>query len=303
MKPQEIVRMISEIEKTLEQEGVPLPFRTMHALGRLAKRLDREIWADDELSQVVQAWYRRRYGDRLNGSVLLGKMPILLRGNVFALLLKPRVEMRGGKAIPEYEWSLDAGPFLLESLTAAERSEVDDHRSLGFHAFSELAPHTSERALSPEATADLDVACERLLQSEGPDTNLSIWASQQAAEKSLKEFLRASGEAVPKIHDLFRLHRRALECGLPDLREAELPEGAVLDLLNVSTGARYGEEEISPERAVAGHHAALLVCFTVAVKLRIAAGGRNWLSLKDTSPAGFVIRRIAEMAGVRHAID
>jgi len=66
----------------------------------------------------------------------------------------------------------------------------------------------------------------------------AAWSFQQAAEKALKALFLASGQSVPKVHDLVFL-LQGLATRFP--RSSELLD-SVMDLAEISTVSRYPSE-------------------------------------------------------------
>src|SRR5258708_24496236 len=112
----------------------------------------------------------------------------------------------------------------------------------------------------------------------GPAGGLSAWASHQAADKSLKEFIRAKGEDPGRKHDILELHDIACKLALPKMYDVFIPEGPILKLLDIPPGARYDEAVVSIPGALGAYYSALMVSATVAAKLRAERGGKNWLA-------------------------
>ena len=297
-------QVLESIDRDVAAKGIPIPFRPMHGLGRFARHFGLTIDGKSALEAQILAWFEARYGDRLVGCTLLGRLPVEIRGDIFYLSLAPALEKEpGGKVVPMLKWGISVGERLQASLTQAEWANIHDLLDMGQRAFSELAPHVCERVLSADATHDLDIALDELLRPDGPRAGLSKWASLQAAEKSLKEFIRRHGSDPPKSHDIFELHDLAVSYGVPQMRGLRLPEGEVLNLVQCSAGVRYGEEAVSPHEAVGAYYGALIICSGAAARLRVENGGRCWLYLDGKSPGGFVFERLAELAGVPHDIE
>jgi len=289
--------LLDRIDAAMRSEAIPIPFRPMHAMSRLAE--ERRGTLSRSSQEEINNWFKQRYGDRLRGRARLGRMPLLLRGDVHTLVLGPHATLIGTTIRPSCAWGIDAGPQFHLSLTHSELVEITDLLRMGFRCFSELSPCVCERALSESATADLESAVDELLRPAGPVPGLSAWASHQAAEKSLKEFIRTKGKGPSKKHNIWELHDETLSLGLPNIRGILIPEGAILELLDIQPAARYDETVISVQLALGAYYSALIVCSTVAAKLRAERGGKNWLAPEGESPAMFVVRRLCEMARVK----
>lgn len=298
----EFSHLLESIDRQLQLEGVPIPFRVLQAASRLARLTGRAMLLASDTVGEVQEWFCKVYGDRANYQVRLGRLPVLLHGDLLVLELIPSLKRaeHAAKAKPNFLWAVDAGPDFWQTLHEPDREHVRGLLEMGWVYFSELCPLVSDRVLSASATADLDTAIEELSRGEEPRPALSKWASEQAAEKSLKEFIRRqTASEPPRNHKIHHLHELAVESGLPSLETFRLPEGSVLDLAECSPSARYGDVPVSIQDAVSAYYAALTVSFAVAAKLRTLAGNSNWLSLQaDDSPGIFVTRRICEITGM-----
>jgi HEPN domain-containing protein len=292
-----IACLLEQIDAVMRAEAVPIPFRPMHAMGRLAEERRRTLSRSSQ--EEVYNWFKERYGDRLRGLTRLGRIPLLLRRDVHVLVLGPHATLIGTTIRPSYAWAIDAGPQFYQSLTGSELTDLHELSRMGFRCFSELSPCVCDRALSESATADLESAVDELLRPAGPALGLSAWASHQAAEKSLKEFLRAKGKEPDKIHEIWELHDEAVTLGLPNIRGILIPEGAILELLDIPPAARYDEIVVSIPLALGAYYSALIVCSTIAAKLRAERGGKNWLASGGESPAMFVVRRLCEIGRVK----
>jgi hypothetical protein len=298
----DLFHFLQGIDMEMQVEGIPIPFRVFRATGKLARLTGAPIPLASHTTAEVQEWFRKVYGDRTNYQVRLGRLPVLLHRDLLVLEMVPSLERAEptAKAKPKFLWAIDAGPDFWETLHEPDREHVRGLLEMGWVCFSELCPLVSDRVLSIPATADLDIAVEELARSAEPRPALSKWASEQAAEKSLKEFIRRRTTLEPPhSHKIHRLHELAVASGLPSLSGFNLPEGPVLDLVECSPGARYGDVHVSIQEAVSAYYASLIVTFTVAGRLRILAGKSNWLSLQaGDSPGLFVTRRICEMTGI-----
>lgn len=299
----DVSHFLQDIDRELQLAGVPIPFRVVQAASRIPRLIGGPISLTSNVIEYVQEWFYKRYGDRADYQVRLGRIPLLIHGDLVVLEMIPRLERTHAtlRSRPSFFWAVDAGPDFWETLHEPDREHVRGLLEMGWVCFSELCPLVSDRMLSALATDDLDIAIEELARSAEPRPALSKWASEQAAEKSLKEFIRRQAKREPpRHHKIHRLHELAVASGLPSLSGFSLPEGPVLDLAECSPGARYGDVHVSIQDAVSAYYAALIVSFTVAARLRILAGKSNWLSPQaGDSPGLFVTRRLCDMTGIR----
>lgn len=74
------------------------------------------------------------------------------------------------------------------------------------------------RSLQTICVSELKTAIDKILD-RNPEYGLSRWASLQAAEKAIKEFIRSKGKKVERTHKLNNLIQVAKPLGLPDINE------------------------------------------------------------------------------------
>jgi HEPN domain-containing protein len=87
---------------------------------------------------------------------------------------------------------------------------------------------------------------------------LSKWASLQAAEKFIKDFIVAKGGAAPKHHNLKQLAAIAESHGLHKILENWL------DDIQCSAEVRYGGISVTVQEAIEAQYATLQVCEHIA---------------------------------------
>jgi hypothetical protein len=292
---------LEEIDEELRRKGIPISYRPIHAMGLAAQRLDTDY---QTIEARVLDWFSSAYGPQVESNFrLLGRMPIILRQELYVMSIIPRITPQ---PLPEFDWSLNAGPQLLKSLSGEEKAHIEDKLQLGWTCFSELAPLFCDRALPTETTVDLDTSLDQLIRQDGLAYGLSKWASLQAAEKTLKAFLRSRDEdnTPPFTHDIERLHRLAVDQGMLDLSDYRLPEGRLLSLIACTARVRYGEDVVTKDEALSAHYAALILITGVAIKMRVDAGKRNWLDFphKPTKRFLFRLRRMCEVGEIPHSV-
>jgi hypothetical protein len=297
----DLSRFLEQADRELQHAGVPIPFRVVQAASRLPRLIGRPISLSSEVMVRTQEWFEKRYGDRPKYPVRMGRIPALIHGDLVVLEMIPRLGKPdpNGAAAPAFDWGINAGPNFYDTLHEPDKEQIRDLLDMGWVCFSELCPFVADRVLTKPVTDDLDIALDELTRSEGPRLGLSKWASQQTAEKSLKEFIRQIGRQDPgRRHGIHRLHDLAVAAGLPSLAGRAFPEGDLLDLAECSSGARYGEVAVSLPECVGAYYAALTIAWVVAARMRFLAGKSNWLSLEPERAGVFVMRRVCEAAGI-----
>lgn len=297
----ELSRFLEETDRELQRAGVPIPLRVVQAARRLPRLIGQPISLRSEVMVRTQEWFEERYGDRAKYPVRLGRIPALIHGDLVVLEMIPRLGKPDPKAAaaPAFDWAVNAGPNFYDTLHEPDKEQIRDLLDMGWVCFSELCPFVADRVLPESATMDLDIALDELTRPEGPRTGLSKWASQQTAEKSLKDFIRRIGRQDPgRCHPIHRLHELAVAAGLPSLAGRAFPEGDLLDLAECRPGARYGELSVSLPECVGSYYAALTIAWAVAARMRLLAGKPNWLTLEPEKTGAFVMRRVCEAAGI-----
>ena len=127
----------------------------------------------------------------------------------------------------------------------------------GRNAFTRVYEIYDRSELTQQARADLMASSSHLFDSP-PNYGLSKWASLQAAEKFIKDFIVAKGSAAPRIHNLKRLAAIAEGRGLPTIPEVWL------DDIECAAEVRYGGTGVTAQEAIEAQYAALQVCEHIA---------------------------------------
>ena len=113
------------------------------------------------------------------------------------------------------------------------------------------------RSLQTICISELKTAIDKILD-RNPEYGLSRWASLQAAEKAIKEFIRYKGGKVERIHNLNRLIQTTKPLGLPDINET------LVNQVQCTAAVRYLEEPSTIKQAYIAYCAALDICNQVA---------------------------------------
>ena len=292
--------MLLEIDLDLKNRGVAIEARPGRALGNLARQLGRVIDGDSLLANQVMDWFRTRYGARLLLTRATFDVPVMVAGDVHVISVavdpKSPLFQTGGLA---FKWAIDSGPRFDDSIPASERQALTETVQLSMVCFSEFAVHLCERALPMGATADLAVAVGALMKGGGVGASLCKWSCLQAVEKSLKAFIRARGGKPPNIHDLNKLHQQAQELELGEsFGTLQFVEGDALELVQCSPAVRY-DAGVTPAEAVHAFHAAMVLCARVALRLRLEAGGKSWLTMKGEERSMFIVGRMCGDLGIQ----
>lgn len=270
-------------------DGIPIIMRQLHSLRFLAMRcgifvmfpfshkVPREgEYQGTDLAIRAQRWFEERYGDATEMDFSPGSLVVYLRGDAWTMRLPfmagPFIVVCHQNEVSEEipPGTTDPRPFrynaldaleslpdgLRASLTGSECSYLRESFVLGARAHS--AVHAIWRQkLIPEVRSDLDSAVA-FLASQRAHTGQAQWASSQAVEKSLKALLVSNRAPVPKTHSLAKLLGLAAPFGL------SAPPKHLLSAVACSPAARYGEESLTLNEAIEGHHASLCLIEGIA---------------------------------------
>ncbi len=267
--------LMREIDEMLARKGIARHQRSAHAIGEIADRFSltvnvvpepREpldgVYTGDDLVLRIYAWYENRYGHAaLRPTLAPYRIAVDLRHDTWVMKIPniygevgltsdPRV--RGSRTIVNVLDQIEAlSDSLRFELTPDERMDLTNALMRGLHFFDEVRPHYSKQ-LVWAALQDVATAVDRLTQHP-PHAGQSKWASLQATEKLLKAFIQGKGQTFPRRHVLVELVTIAEGAGLPPVARTDLA------MIQCTASARYGEEAVSREEAVAAHQASLTV--------------------------------------------
>lgn len=287
------------VDGRLRSEGAPIVARPLRAESILAVELGEQFvhpyprrpptegsYRGNDLTIRVNDWFDARYGERLKMDLSPGSAVVLIRGDPW-LMRFPRfwgswdivtedppddrgegVHRIGRLGDPPAKYNcirsvVDLPGGLRSALHLRERAEllVNFREFLdAFHSLHEL--RSSE--LVRQARADVDAAVGHLL---GPGSNpaLSKWSSLQAAEKMLKEFIRARGQQFRQTHQLIPLLEHAERLGLPGIPPH------ILQKVQCGPAIRYGGVAVDVAEAVAAHHESLRIALHVTRSLGVGS--------------------------------
>jgi hypothetical protein len=155
---------------------------------------------------------------------------------------------------------IDGTTSLVDSLSAEEQSRLRNHLVGVWRSFNDLS------ILPYEWFADMDTAVYHLTNLDC-QYGLSRWASLQAAEKTLKGFIRVLGDKPPKTHDLQKLASLATHVGLSTSKTFQGLDPGLIARAQCSPSVRY-DDTVTREEAVDAHHASLEICRCLALEIR-----------------------------------
>ncbi len=195
---QEVDLRLTKMDSEFTAQGLPLRFRPLQSFKCLYGAVP-----DGPLRQTlfdqISLWFLGHYGDRMNWDGIIGRVPVMLRNDVYLV----RVPLVVGDTMVEFTSRFEGLPeHIAKSLTEEEYVPLGRKVTSATMAFQKLYKLTIddeflddvERAMVWRALFDLENAANCLKLSG--DTQTTIFQAHAAAEKFLKVALRRSGSSV-----------------------------------------------------------------------------------------------------------
>lgn len=185
----------AEIERLdSEMLAVPIELRQLDIYHTLIGREERDDFALSCLTKI-SAWYQQRYGDKARWDGIIGRQPLMLRGQLHVLQIRhPAVNPRGGLEELLETLRVKGCPVSPEENRHLAISALESSSNFSALHNIEMRPslfNAEQRALCRRAWFDLKNATAVLESSS--DVQGSIVHSHEAAEKFLKVALIYSG--------------------------------------------------------------------------------------------------------------
>lgn len=223
MTNEEFLKIIEEIDAKLSKSQVPVYQRGFLVYSEIERITgDRAFMTDalginyppyvgSNLMRSISEWYSKRWGRKTYLPTTIGKIPILLRGELFI----SRIPLVFGVdvAIPILKTIDDMTDDLAHSLTEVEINEIKSAFHDGYNLIYEI--NDMAGVLGLNSTQNLDSELHTLFQNaiedcnkavqcliERLDTNGSRFHSQQFAEKMLKGYIKNAGGKIGNTHKL-----------------------------------------------------------------------------------------------------
>ena len=190
----------------------------------------------------VNDWFRQRYGDRLLVDFSIGKAVVLVRGDPYVMRL-PLILGKWDGIIDVTKTYDGMTKDLFADLPERDRTEMVNAFGWFLERFQKISH------LPPPVTANIDTAILQMI-SQNPHYGELQWASLQAAEKTLKEFIKRRNGKPPHTHKLDRLLAQAEGLGLPP------GYWPVLTMIQCGAGVRY-DNGVTLDQAVLAHHGSI----------------------------------------------
>jgi HEPN domain-containing protein len=274
----EFLRLIEETDQRLIQRNIPVHARLLAAFREMAGTYEGPIlgygaepknfpdFVGPNLIEEISIWYKARYGDAYNAPTDLGRIPFLVRGQVYTA----RIPLAFGQPLAEpLNLIEDMTEDMKRSLTPQEIGRYAELWARGYELVYEAEdvfdqgelpgyePAAAE--LIRKALEDRDDAVD-CLRGPHPKTNISCFHSQQHAEKMMKAVLIANAgmttATVKKIGH--KLKDILAEC----LKVSSIFTGIQNDvalLANIPMDIRYEMAAVDRSVAVETYFAALRV--------------------------------------------
>lgn len=236
-----------EVDRRLREEGTDIPSRLLGAYSIISEESGITIVFGDELSNRINEWFERRYGDRLKVDFSIGRTVVLIDGDPYSVKF-PTIFGRV-KLFP-LRWVEDV---TLEHLATRATEELESLTTQIIDRFEDFSLLSN---LSAKVVADLSPSVDHIM-TRPPHYGLSRWASLQASEKVLKHAISADGKTPPKIHNLGELAHLANKLGVSGI------ETNLVDTVQCKPSVRY-DEPVTLYDAIAAHHASVRLCRQVA---------------------------------------
>ncbi len=272
--------LMQEIDLEMQNEQIRLTARSMEAHLRFSSVYNLFLLNSDPLTKKVFDWFDQWYGDRAKIRMGVGSMAVIIRGDVLRMdfpigsginrivcskqLSKDRPSVIiGTRENPPTLNVLDFVDGLTQefanTLNNEELQGLFNQFVFGRNALMRVYETYDRSELTQQARADLMASSSHLFDSP-PNYGLSKWASLQAAEKFIKDFIVAKGGAGPRSHNLKQLAGIAEGFGLPAIPDYWL------DDIECSADVRYGGISVTAQEAVEAQYAALQVCEHIATQ-------------------------------------
>ncbi|MBI3809357.1 MAG: hypothetical protein HY284_02720 [Nitrospirae bacterium] len=281
--------LMERIDSKLASKGVGIAAREIHAFSEISIELGIELrlidldepppdppWPTDQISVRLIRWYEKRYGDKLKMDFSVGKVALLIRGDIWVSRIplaygrirfycdpvkvdSPSMRSDGQPALCDVLGTIiDMSDGVRSTLSLKERRSIADIFRTAYEAYYSVLPYASI-PLVKAALADHETAVTHLAV-RNPHPGQSKWASLQATEKLLKAVIESRGMSFTRVHNLSTLVKEA------ELVGAMSVSHQLVDQIQCDPGVRYGEAKTSLDDSLSAHYAALKItnlCGTV----------------------------------------
>jgi HEPN domain-containing protein len=293
MNLSEFLEKIELIDQQLAKERVSTHIRPLKAFHLMAPGYEGPLlgygvtpeqfpdFVGPNLLRHVQHWYKQRYGERVYMPTDRGKIPVILRREVYLIRIplvygKPQISFQS--ILPLIEGISES---MVKSFTTAEFEKIWKSFLDGYALIYELEDLFSY--LDTKGPSFVGMGAMALLQSALEDretgtrclsgqldTNGACFHSQQHAEKMLKAYLLSKGlysekdlSRSPFGHNLTRIHQACVDT-TPEFVKVKVD---VETLSQFTMNIRYTTPKVLPETAANAYWAAIRIAGLCACSL------------------------------------
>jgi HEPN domain-containing protein len=266
-KQNDIVVRLEELDSQMKSAGIPLRFRPLECFKKLFGPLPEGTERNARFDQIT-LWFVGRYGERMSWDQVVGRVPVLVRDELYLLQI-PYVNQQTCVKLTDRIENLPEE--IAKTFTRDEFDELGRKAGAATEAVSRLYnlhvdDHILEeidRGLIARALFDFEHTATSLKQTG--DTQNSIFHSHAAAEKFLKVAPRRTGsrhDLKNLRHDLPNIFRKLVDAQ----KRFSWLESSVEALHNFAPNMdiRYVNVGRTVQDAVTAFNAALSICGTLA---------------------------------------
>jgi HEPN domain-containing protein len=294
LSEEEFNQLMEEIDALMASQGVNIPAREIRGWMLFCQRQQfNGISMTHPISEKVMAWFKTKYGERLNLDGSFGYSAVLLRNDVirfrcpvfFGRLLAICSSELMGHDFGGVKVNQPAMLNILDqmgglttafanSLTPVEKGRlleefVASEKALACVADAEPQPYIAE------ARGDLRTSIEQLTMPQ-PQYGPSKYSSLQATEKFLKSYIVQRRSEHKFTHNISELADKAEGLGLRTL------DRGTLRAIECLASVRYDTELVSKSEAVGAHKAAISICAEIASQLPNRSGWKTTILSNGT---------------------
>ena len=280
MTDKEFNNRMEGIDKVLRQVNMPIfrrPFNAIHEysvkyktsliIGGKSLYDSKDKYDEVNLAYAISQWYDKRYGDKVKVNYSRGKVALMLKGDVFKLV----IPMVFGKAVVGFNNKNDFSNIpiedgtmllnvisfvegltdeLISTISFEEGDEIIKIYGIASELFNLLEREKNQNELCELAKIDFNLAVDSLFQNE-TGIGHSKWSSLQAVEKITKSVLNYYTIPYTKTHDLGKLLNK-----LKNICFANIDE-SLIKTIQCSASIRYERGNYNISDAVKAHHYSL----------------------------------------------
>lgn len=253
--------MMWNIDKQLENEGVPAHSRPMMAILILADKLKIDIpliprtqslftendFSSTAISWQINNWYQKIYSNKINVDSKVASIVFLIRGIPYRAVL-PLVY--GTVSISPFDYIEGLTQVLYSRLSKEEINKIATLYLDTLKAMNKY--HSSGLPKIDAVLTKLETAVNIIMQRRFIDGD-SKWASLQFIEILLKSILennRIEHKIKHKLLPLLKLIPHDIACGVSEVD---------IEKIQCNAGVRYLEIDVSLNEVIEAHYASLRV--------------------------------------------